>query len=200
MRRAVSAAVAVALLVAVPSISASSLVPEVSVGPVLSESAGSDAVSPTSVMVQGRWLDPATDAVSTSVLVRYRNEPYGALWRPFSPDHGDITPRNRADACVAERTHFFEFGFGLTAFRPGAGVTPFADFEFGGALLRNNDETSSPFFAIRFGVTHRLGGFAHALLSAGMRRYPSADHTAAEVALGLAFGCPATGNSAPAAN
>ncbi len=200
MCRAVSTAVAFALLVAVPSVGASSLVPEVSVGPVLSESAGSDAVSPTSVMVQGRWLDPVTDAVSTSVLVRYRNEPYGALWRPFSPDHGGITSRNRADASVTQRTHFLEFGFGLSAFRPGAGVTPFADFEVGGALLRNNDETSSPFFAIRFGVTRRLGGLAQALLSAGMRGYPSADHTAAEISLGLAFGCPAGGSSAPAAN
>ena len=185
---------------AVPSVGGSGLVSEVSVGPVLSESTGSGAVSPSSVMVQGRWLDPATDAVSTSVLVRYRNEPYGALWRPFSPDHGGVTPGSRAEACVVERTHFVEFGFGVSVFRSGARVTRFADLEVGGALLRNNDETSSPFVAFRFGVTRRLGDPLHVLLSAGMRTYPSADHTAAEVSLGLAFGYPATGSGAPAAN
>ncbi len=200
MGRMITAAVAMALVVAGPSVSASSWVSEVSIGPVLSESIGGDAVSPTSVMLQGRWLSAVTDALSTSGVARYRNEPYGALWKPFSPDHGGITPGNRAEASVVERTHFLEFGFGMSAFRSGPGIVPFADLELGGALLVNNDTTGCLFLAVRFGVAHRLGDPMHVLLSAGMRTYPGADHTAAEVSLGLAFGNPGTGTSAPAAN
>jgi len=199
MSRKVSAAIAVALVMVSPSVEASGWLLEGSVGPVLSESAGSDT-SPSSAMLQGRWLAGATKALSVGALVRYRNEPYGALWKPFSPDHGGVAAGRRDEASGIERTHFLEFGFGISAFREGPGVTPFADLEVGAALLWNNDDTSSPFVAVRFGVARRLGEPVYVLLSAGMRTYPIADHTAAEVSLGLVLGYPATGRGAPAAN
>ncbi len=195
----VAAAVAVALVMVAPSVEASSWVFEGSVGPVLSESTGS-GISPSSVMSQGRWLEGATDALSVGVLVRYRNEPYGALWKPFAPDHGGVAAGRLDEAIGIERTHFLELGFGISAFRQGLGVTPFADLEVGGAMLWNNEDTASPFVAVRFGVARRLGEPVHVLLSAGMRTYPIADHTAAEVSLGLVLGYPATGRGAPAAN
>jgi hypothetical protein len=163
---------------------------DVSVGPVLLDFwVGDTGRTPTTVAAQYTWLrSPGRPSTLTGV-VRYVNEafepPESSI---FAPDDGRGGSRGRSEM---ERSHFFEAGLGLRSSSDNGTAVWFGDFETGVAAINygNADHggmRGSTFFSFRAGSAWPAQSRLRLTLTTGVRVYPSVQHLAGHLSLGLA--------------